>query len=161
MYTDAESFGIRGVHADPGYRRVYPDTVDHDKIAYYFGHEHDGELDGDAYAPLAAAIERWQQTWAGGDRPALTYWSAPGFLQIHDERAPGAEGTYTFEGDLAAVYVACSDRPMSAAAVHTAITPALTVAQVAEVCTEFARRGLMMLDGDQALALALPAVGGR
>jgi ribosomal peptide maturation radical SAM protein 1 len=161
MYTDAESFGIREVHADPGYGRVYPDTVDHDKIAYYFGHAQDGELDADVYAPLAAAIERWQQTWAAGDRPTLTYWSAPGFLQIHDARVPGAEGTYTFEGDLAAVYLACSDRPMSAAAVHAAITPALTVAQVAEVCTEFARRGLLMLDGDQALALALPAVGGR
>jgi len=161
MFTDAESFGIRDVHADPGYRRVYPDTVDHNKIAYYFGHERDGELAGDVYAPLAATIERWQETWAAGNRPALTYWSAPGFLQIHDGRTSETEGTYTFEGDLAAVYLACSDRPMSAAAVHAAIAPALTVEQVAQVCTEFARRGLMMLDGDQALALALPAVSGR
>jgi ribosomal peptide maturation radical SAM protein 1 len=161
MFTDAESFGIHGVHADPGYRRVYPDTIDHDKIAYYFGHDQADKLDESTYAPLATAIEQWQQRWTGGDRPALTYWSAPGFLQIHDERVPGAEGTYTFEGDLAAIYLACSDRPMSAAVVHAAITPALTVAQVAEVCTEFARRGLLMLDGDQALALALPAIGGR
>jgi hypothetical protein len=59
------------------------------------------------------------------------------------------------------VYLACVDRPATAAAVHARIGTDRRVEEVAEAFAEFGRRGLMFLDGRRALALALPAVAGR
>jgi len=99
-----------------------------------------------------------------GPRPALTFRSAPGFLQIHDARHPGRGGTHTFEGDLAEIYLACTERPVTVAGVLDRLPPgqaAGSVEFVEEAVAEFARRGLMFRDGTLAVALALPAVGGR
>jgi hypothetical protein len=66
---------------------------------------------------VSDAVVAWTQAWSG-TKPRLIYWSAPDFIQIYDSRHPGREGTYTFEGTLARVYQAVSDRAMSAAAVR-------------------------------------------
>jgi hypothetical protein len=50
---------------------------------------------------------------------------------------------------------------VTAAAVRRELGLHLPPAAVQEVFTEFRRRGLMFLDGQLALALALPAVKGR
>ena len=151
---------------DPGppeasYRHVYPAFVDLDRVAYFFEYELPGALPDDAYTGLRGAVDAWSRAWAQAPPPALTYWSAPGFLQIYDSRKPGVEGTYSFEGSVADVYLACSDRPQTAAAVSTRLGPAAPVGFVAEVLAEYARRGLVLVDGSLALALALPAVSGR
>jgi hypothetical protein len=91
----------------------------------------------------------------------LTYWSAPGFLQIYDERRPGEGGTYTFEDTLADLYLACVSRPTTAAAVRRELGLPLPAEAVQELFADFADRGLMFLDGGLALALALPAAKGR
>jgi hypothetical protein len=64
------------------------------------------------------AVEAWIAAWQADRPPELTYWPTPGYLQIYDGRHPGAEGTYAFEGFLAEIYLACSDRPTTAAAVR-------------------------------------------
>jgi ribosomal peptide maturation radical SAM protein 1 len=142
------------------YRYVYPDTIDLDRVAYFFENELDS-LPDSAYAGLAQAVAEWTRAWKASVRPALIYWSAPGFLQIYDGRHAGQEGTYTFQGTLADIYVACSNRPMSASAVGARLSREMPVEQIQEVFHEFQRRGLMFLDGSLGLALALPAVGGR
>ena len=118
-------------------------------------------LPDSAYAGVRAAAAEWSGAWRAGPPPVLTYWAAPRYVQIYDERQPGAGGTYTFEGTLADLYLACTERPVTAAGVRRALALQLPAEAVHEVFEEFRRRGLMFLDGELALALALPAVKGR
>ena len=94
-------------------------------------------------------------------RPVLKYWSAPHFMQIYDGRRPGHEGTYTLEGTVADIYLACSDRPITAAAVRRKLDGHLPVEAVQAILSAFQQRGLVFLDGSRALALAVPAVAHR
>jgi hypothetical protein len=91
----------------------------------------------------------------------LKYWAAPHFVQIYDERRQGHGGTYTFEGTLADLYLACIDEPTSAVAVLRNANFNLPAEAIQEIFVEFQKRGLMFLDGQAALSLALPAAKGR
>jgi hypothetical protein len=140
------------------YGFVYPPEVDLAKAAYFFDFELHEALPTGAYLELRQATREWRKVWNDA-RPELTYWSAPGLLQVLDGR--GRRRSYTFEGEAADIYVACSDRPRSPAAVHDALRLRLGVDEVRTIVREFERLGLMMLDGEHALALGLPAVAGR
>ena len=143
------------------YRYVYPGDVDLDRAAYFFDYDTGAGLPDSAYAGVRAAAAEWSGAWRAGPPPVLTYWAAPRYVQIYDERQPGAGGTYTFEGTLADLYLACTDRPVTAAGVRRELGLQLPAEAVHEVFEEFRQRGLMFLDGELALALALPAVKGR
>jgi ribosomal peptide maturation radical SAM protein 1 len=163
LFTEHETFGLRWRRPERSYGYVYPERVDLDRVAYFFEYELADALPDEAYAPLVAAVDDWTTRWAvpDADRPVLRYWSAPGYLQLYDNRRPGAEGTYTFAGLLADIYLACVDRPISAAAVRARVGAERPVEEIEEALVEFHRRGLMFLDRGRALALALPAVPGR
>jgi ribosomal peptide maturation radical SAM protein 1 len=143
------------------YRYVYPASVDLDRLAYFFDYELVDGLPAQAYDALAKAARDWRRAWQDGKRPSLTYKWTPGLLQVDDSRRPDRTGTHTVEGLPADIYVACSDRPRTAEAVHRRLRPPVDVARVRAVLAEFTRLGLMFLDEDRALALAIPAVGGR
>jgi hypothetical protein len=100
-------------------------------------------------------VAEWAKAWQSETRPVLVYRTSPGFLQIYDGRHPGHEGTYTFHDTLADIYLACSDRPATAAAVHAKLDLDLPVEAVDDAFAQFQERGLMFLDGNLALALAL------
>lgn len=159
LFTDPDSFGVIDRRPADGYGSVYPPAVDLTRAAYFFDYALKEALPDDAYGPLRTAVDRWIGAWAQAERPTLTFWSAPGFLQIHDARHAGREGTYTFSDTLADIYLACNDRPTTAAAVARRL--GLPQPLVGEAVAEFGRRGLMFLDGDLAVALALPATSGR
>ena len=142
---------------EASYRYVYPSSVDLRKAAYFFDYDLHGALPDGAYEGFLKSFAAWSGAWSGPRRPGLTFWSSPGLVQIYDTRHDGAEGTYTFEGPLADLYAACSDRPIAATAVHHRIGESLTVRQIQEAFEEFEQRGLMVLDESLALALALPA----
>jgi ribosomal peptide maturation radical SAM protein 1 len=161
LFTDSDTFRTRFRTPERSYRYVYPETVDLDRVAYFFEYELADALPNSAYEGLSLAVDEWSRAWKADDRPVLTYWSAPDFLQIYDGRHEGQEGTYTFHGPLANIYLACSDRPTTASAVRDRLGPDLPIESVQEAFGEFQRRGLMFLDGSTALALALPAVAGR
>jgi ribosomal peptide maturation radical SAM protein 1 len=161
LYTDQEAFPPRTRTPERSYRYVYPAEVDLDRVAYFFEYNLDGALPDTAYDGVRGAVDEWNASWQAARPPVLTYWSAPGFLQIYDGRREGSEGTYTFEGPLADIYLACTDRPTTAAAVANGLGPAVSEGDVRDVFEEFGRRGLMFLDGTLGVALALPAVGGR
>jgi ribosomal peptide maturation radical SAM protein 1 len=152
-----DDFPVRRRQPERSYRYVYPAAVDLDRVAYFFDYELEGALPDDTYDELRAAVGEWRRAWSADD-PTLTYRSAPGLLQIYDGRRPGHEGTYTFEGPLADIYLACSDRPTTAKAVLGGRLPLETVRAALD---GFAERGLMFLDGELALSLALPSVPGR
>jgi ribosomal peptide maturation radical SAM protein 1 len=161
LFTQPARFPMRWREPEPSYRRVYPTTVDIDRIAYFFEYELETALDPATYAPLRAAVAEWSTAWAAEPKPVLVYRSAPGFLQIYDGRKPEHGGTYTFRDTLAQIYLACVDRPRTAAAVARELDRGLPAATVDGAFRRFAERGLMFLDGDLALALALPASPGR
>jgi ribosomal peptide maturation radical SAM protein 1 len=161
LYTAPDRFGVRYRAPESSYRYVYPDGVDLDRVAYFFEYELKDALPDSAYDGLRRAVADWNAASTPGPPPELTYRSAPGFLQIYDGRYPQRRGTYTFEGTLAEIYLACVDRPTTATAVRAKLGLRLPVGAVADAFVEFQRRGLMFLDGSLAVALALPAVHGR
>ncbi len=161
LYSDHDAFRMRSRSPERSYSYVYPSSTDLEKVAYFFDYELAEPLPDRAYAGVGQAVQDWRDAWTQDRRPVLRYWSAPGFLQIYDGRHVGSEGTYTFDGPIAEVYLGCTDRPITAAAVRERYSIDLSLADVEEVISEFAARGLMVVDGSSALSLAIPAVGGR
>jgi ribosomal peptide maturation radical SAM protein 1 len=159
MFTQPDRFPMSRREPEPSYRYVYPATVDLERVAYFFDYEAQQALDPSAYAGLRQAVARWCDAWASDPPPLLVYRSAPGLLRIFDGRHPDRQGTYTFRDTVAAIYLACVDRPRTANGVHRDLGVPLTT--VVGAFRRFGERGLMFLDGDLALALALPATRGR
>jgi ribosomal peptide maturation radical SAM protein 1 len=160
LFTQPARFPMRWRRPEPSYRQVYPSTMDIDRIAYFFDYELEEALDPTAYLGLSEEVKHWSKLWEAEDPPVLTYRCAPNFLQIYDGR-PERQGTYTFHDTLAAIYLACVDRPRTAAAVHRDLNLEVPIPKVEKIFHRFAERGLMFVDEDLALALALPATPGR
>lgn len=161
MFTQPARFPTRYRVPEPSYRLVYPSTVDVERIAYVFDHEFSDALPDAAYTPLNKALAEWSRAWETGTPPALMYRSSPGYLEIYDVRQPGQEGVYTFRDTLADIYVACGERPRTAAAVRDLLKLDLPVRAVEDAFEQFQERGLMFGDDNLALSLALPATPGR
>ena len=161
IFTEPDTFQVRHREPERGYRYVYPDYVDLERIAYFFDYELNGGLPDGIYADVRRAVGDWSAAWLDGSPPELKYWSAPHFVQIYDERQPGRKGSYSLEDTLADLYLACVSRPTTAAAVRCSLGLGMPEQGVQEVFEEFQRLGLMFLDGQFVLALALPAVAGR
>jgi len=159
MFTQPGRFPMRRREPEPSYRWVYPATVDLERIAYFFEYETEEALDPGAYTALRNAVAQWREAWQAGPPPLLEYRSAPGFLQIYDGRHSDREGTYTFRDTLAEIYLACVDRPRTAGGVHAELD--VPVSTIEAAFQGFGERGLMFLDGNLAVALALPATPGR
>ncbi|MBU2664943.1 RiPP maturation radical SAM C-methyltransferase [Actinoplanes bogorensis] len=153
LFTDDR---VTGRRPDPGYAHVYPPAVDLEKVAYFFAYEVTGALPDEAYDGLRRAVAAWT---ARNAQATLTFSAAPRYVQIYDARRAGGECTHTFDGPAADVYAACSDRPVSPRAVRE--KTGLPEAVVRETLAEFDRLGLVLLDGGNALALALPAIAQR
>jgi ribosomal peptide maturation radical SAM protein 1 len=161
LFTEQDACQLRSKAPERSYRYVYPGDVDLDRVAYFFDYELDGGLPDSAYTAVRDAATGWSGAWLGDERPVLKYWAAPHFVQVYDQRQPVHGGTYTFEDTLADLYLACSNRPVTAAAVRRQLDLKLSAEAIMEIFCEFQQRGLMFLDGQLALALAVPAVGPR
>jgi ribosomal peptide maturation radical SAM protein 1 len=159
LFTQPARFPMKRREPEPSYRYVYPATVDLERIAYFFEYDMETALDPSTYTALRDAVTRWRAAWETETPPRLVYRSAPGFLQIYDGRHPDGQGTYTFRDTVAAIYLACVDRPRTATGVHREL--GVPVTTVVGAFRRFGERGLMFLDDDLAVALALPATAGR
>jgi ribosomal peptide maturation radical SAM protein 1 len=160
LYNRPDRFRLRYRKPESSYHYVYPSTVDLERVAYFFDYEFEDSLPASAYEPLRKAVGEWRQAWVGPP-PVLAYRSSPGLLKIADSRRQGRDGTYTFHDTLADIYLACSDRPTTAKAVRDKLNLSLPVTAIEDAFAQFEERGLMFLDGNLALALALPANRGR
>jgi ribosomal peptide maturation radical SAM protein 1 len=159
MFTQPARFPTRRREPEPSYRFVYPPTVDLERIAYFFEYDAEEALNPNTYTALREAVAQWVHSWETETPPLLVYRSAAGLLQIYDGRQPDHQGTYTFRDTVAAIYLACVDRPRTALGVHREL--GVPVTTVVGAFRRFGERGLMFLDGDLAVALALPATPGR
>jgi hypothetical protein len=95
----------------------------------------------------------------GDAPPELLLRQSPGFIQIDDTRDPRSPGSYVFRGALAALYLACFDRPRKAIDAGALAGVPHPPDAVEAALDEFVARGLMVRDGNLFLALALPAAG--
>lgn len=161
IFTEQDTFRLRNRTPERSYQYVYPNSVDLERIAYFFDYELDDGLPDSTYASVREAVGDWSNAWLDDSPPTLKYWSAPHFIQIYDERQRGQEGFYTLEDTLADLYLACINRPTTAAAVRRSLDLHLPVEGIQEVFEEFQRQGLMFLDRQFVLALAVPAITGR
>jgi len=161
LFTGRDTTALRGRTPELSYRYIYPDSIDLDRIAYFFDYLAENDVADSTYADVRRAAADWSGAWAAGRPPTLKYRAAPHFVQICDSRRQGRDGTYTFENTLADLYLACVDAPTTAAAVQRKLSLSLPAEAVQEIFEDFRQRGLMFLDGKFALALALPAVRSR
>lgn len=161
IFTEQDTFRLRYRSPESSYRYIYPKDVNLDRVAYFFDYECDEGLPDSSYADIRCAADEWFKAWQDGSPPVLKYWSAPGLVQIYDERQRGQGESYTLEDTLADLYLACINRPTTAAAVRASLGLDLPAEGIQELFEEFARLGLMFLDGQHVLALAVPAIAGR
>ncbi|AKJ03247.1 ribosomal peptide maturation radical SAM protein 1 [Archangium gephyra] len=161
IFTDRKSFPALYVRPEASYTYVYPPSVQLEQVAYFFDYELHDTLPPSVYEESGRHVTVWQNAWQGPERPTLTFWSSPDFLQIDDSRWPGERGTYTFQGPLASIYAACSDRPMSAEELKREFALDVSEEEFAQWLADFCACGLMMKDGHQYLSLALPATRNR
>jgi hypothetical protein len=159
VFEDSQSFPVRYRQPEASYSLVYPTDVDLTRIAYFFDYEFQERLPDDAYVAIAKQVRRWQDVWIqdGRAQPSMTYWRAPGYLQIDDRRDYEQRGSYTFRDNLAEIYAACSERPRTASGVRSLLALEEPVDAIQQSLEEFCQHGLMMRDGSLYLSLALPA----
>lgn len=157
IFVDRDSFPVRYMRPEASYTYVYPESIELKKVAYFFDYELEDTLPDSVYENTHQEIRAWQADWMADVRPTLTFWSAPGFLQIEDLRVPESPGTYTFRGPLAALYAACSDRPLPAAKLRQQLELPWQEDEIEAALDEYCVRGLMMREGKAFLSLALPA----
>ncbi len=161
LFTEYDTRGLSGKTPEHSYRYVYPEDVDLERVAYFFDYRAEDAVAEHAYAAVRTAVVTWSDAWQTASPPTLTHRSAPRFVQISDQRHLGRDGTYTFEDTLADLYLACIDKPTTAAAVRRKLDAGLSEKAIREIFAEFEQRGLMFLDEQFALALSLPAVKSR
>ncbi len=156
LFVERERFTFRSIGPEASCRHVFPAGADLGKLAYFFDYELADALPDEAFAETAAVIADWIGAWALEPRPRLTLRRADRFIEIEDARRPGHPGTYTFNGPLAAAYLACSDAPRSPAALLPLVDPGGDVEQLAACLDEFCALQLMVEDGGEYLGLAVP-----
>jgi ribosomal peptide maturation radical SAM protein 1 len=161
IYFDRKTFPARNVRPHSSYQYIYPERVNLERAAYFFDYEMDGTISDADFEETRLAIKEWKAVWDGPVKPSLSYYSAPGFLQIEDARDYSAPGTFTFTDPLASLYTACSDRPRTADKLRETLSLPWPAKEIEGALDEFCARGLMMREGSLFLSLALPATPGR
>lgn len=155
LFTQANAMGVTRLEPSVSYQSVYPDRVDLAKAAYFFDYEIKDALPDEAYQPLVSTLDAWRAAVHGPTRPTLEAFRTPGYIRIEDARNTGSAGMFELEGPLAAIYDAFFEAPAGIGVKAKAI--GMEEAAVAAIVDDFAAQGLMMRDGNLALALALPA----
>lgn len=157
IFDDHEAFPVKYIKPLDHLTYIYPDDIDLSRVAYYFDYEFADQRPDSAYDEFIRAAHAWRDMWRAGAQPALTYRWSPGVLQITDAREPGQSQRYDFPAPLSEIYVAISERPLSAAAVADKLGLDGGAAEITEALVVMEARGLVMRDGDLFLALAIPA----
>jgi ribosomal peptide maturation radical SAM protein 1 len=140
-------------------RHVYPPSIDLQRAAYFFEYDFKGEAPERVYQQIHAEVSAWHAAQARPEKPRLEYRYSEGFLQIDDTRATETSGIYTFEDDVARLYLAMADTPQPLKQLRE--RSRLDNGRFDLVLEQFCANGLAMRDGEHVLALAIPyrAVG--
>jgi ribosomal peptide maturation radical SAM protein 1 len=153
-YTD-ESFAINGKRPQECYRHIYPASLDHTKIAYFFDYEATGVSDTTVKA-VNAAIEVWEEHSAA--RASLVMQRLPGRLTIVDKRT-GEPRRLVLTDWRADAYDVCGDTAHTAAKVREVVAGRghdVDVERVTTFLDGCCQAGIMISDEGKYLGLALP-----
>jgi ribosomal peptide maturation radical SAM protein 1 len=156
-FTDS-SLGLGNVRPRACYQYVYPATLDHTKIAYYFDYDAPDIASPEARAALYAAVGEWRAKWRDDNPPSLVHRRLPGRLEVVDRRTDQEQAT-VFEGWRAEAYEVCGDTAHSAKRLHQDFLDAgtgLTLGDVTSFLDECCDAGLMVSEDGKYLALTLP-----
>jgi ribosomal peptide maturation radical SAM protein 1 len=156
FFFDRGRFPIKRLEPHPSLAYIYPSYIDRMKVTYLFEHEFEGELPEAAFGRIRGALRSWQGAWADDLRPSLTYRWSPGRLTIEDRRISDAPRLHNFEGPLADLYNALSERPLSVALLKQKLDLPSSNVEISKALDRFAADGLVMRDEDLFLALAVP-----
>jgi hypothetical protein len=156
LFVERGRFRFAALAPEASYRHAYPAAADLDRLAYFFDYRLEDALPEEAFAETSALVADWIAAWTLEPRPHLTLRRGDGFIEIEDARERGTPGAYTFEGPLAAAYLACSDAPRSPEAVLARVDPGGDLAAVRACLDEFCALRLMAEDGGEYLSLAVP-----
>ncbi|MEU9483419.1 RiPP maturation radical SAM C-methyltransferase [Streptomyces decoyicus] len=155
-FTDP-SFPISEVRPRASYGHVYPASLDHEKIAYFFDYEASGTCSHETVAALNAAVSEWQTRFSEA-RPSLVYQRLPGKLTLIDRRTDQPKRA-VLAGWRAEAYESCGDAPRGAAAVSRQLAAgdrSVSEDEVAAFLEQCCRAGVMVSDDGKYLGLALP-----
>ncbi|RKN04261.1 RiPP maturation radical SAM C-methyltransferase [Streptomyces radicis] len=156
-FTDP-TFPIGDIRPRGSYAYIYPESLDHSKIAYFFDYRASGVASDEALLTLGAAVREWQAGWAAGRRPSLVYQRLPGRVTLIDRRTEQPRRA-VMRGWRADAYVACGDTARSHKKIHERLSgggenPSL--AEVTAFLEQCCRAGVMVSEDGRYLALALP-----
>ncbi|WP_329170966.1 RiPP maturation radical SAM C-methyltransferase [Streptomyces decoyicus] len=155
-FTDP-AFPISEVRPRASYSHVYPASLDHEKIAYFFDYEASGTCSHETVATLNAAVSQWQKRFSEA-RPSLVYQRLPGKLTLIDRRTDQPKRA-VLAGWKAEAYESCGDAPRGAAAVSRQLAArdiSVSEDEVAAFLGQCCRAGVMVSDDGKYLGLALP-----
>ncbi len=153
-YTDG-SFPITGKRPQEFYRHIYPATLDHAKIAYFFAYEPTGVSDITVNA-MNVAVDEWTERYAANAQ--LIMQRLPGRLTIIDRRTAEAK-QLTLTDWRAEAYDACGDTAHTPARVTADLVSRgvdVSVERVTRFLDECCHVGIMISDDGKYLGLALP-----
>lgn len=160
-FADRAAFPVRSMRPESAYSHVYPLDIDINEIAYFFEYELKGALPDSTYEGTAQRVDEWKELWSRPERPTLTYRFAPGLLRLEDARCVFEPRIYSFHDLHAALYVACSDRPLTLVALLGDGRWGVDRGAIKGALDEYCDLGLMIRDGDQFLSIGLPATTNR
>ena len=90
IFTEPDTFQLRHREPERSYRYVYPDYVDHERVAYFFDYELDGGLPDGTYADVRRAVGDWSASLAGWQPAGVEILVRTSFHP--DLRRPDSEG---------------------------------------------------------------------
>jgi ribosomal peptide maturation radical SAM protein 1 len=155
-FTDP-SFPIDNVRPRAGYGHVYPASLDHERIAYFFDYDVSGTCSARTVAALNTAVAHWQRRFLEA-KPSLVYQRLPGKLTLIDRRTDQPKRA-VLAGWQAAAYEACGDAPRTAAAIVrdlAATHVCVSEDEVTAFLEKCHRAGVLVSDEGKYLGLALP-----
>ena len=160
-YFDDPSLGFTKVGPRPVYRHIYPDSLRHERIAYFFDYTVSGTHSEVARRRLAKGVAVWSRRHRK-DEPSLEYQRNPGRLVLVDRRT-SVEARTEYLGWQADAYEACGDSPRSCRGLRRQvglIPDDVSEADVAEFLDASCLGGFMVRDDGHFLSVALPQNAG-
>jgi len=112
---DPARFGLKGVRADPFYRRIFPPGADIEKLAYELVVDEGSPQHGEIHDALRHAVETWRAFWSPPfRRPSLTVDFVDDQAHLEDARDPREPpALVTLDGDTARVLAHVMDAARS------------------------------------------------
>jgi ribosomal peptide maturation radical SAM protein 1 len=155
-------FPISNIVPESSYNHVYPsDLFSIENIAYFFERRMGETVECDSQVVISTnrLIDSWLNAWKSLQPDRLTYRKIPGAIFIDDARLQFPSGTYTYEGVIADIYLACGDIATidglmdTLSLSHSTASPELVRHTLEQFCSD----GLMLRENSSYLSLALPA----